>query len=96
MPQPFGIVAWDSELRGACDVRGTVNDEEPDTGYTCELAIPWTAFTGHEPPAVGDQWRVALYVLDMRPEGWRGVGWSAPMVGDFHVPDRFGRLLFAQ
>ncbi|MCA9609395.1 MAG: carbohydrate-binding family 9-like protein [Myxococcales bacterium] len=94
VPQPFGVVAWDSELRGACSVRGTVNDDADDEGYFAEIAIPWSAFTGHVPPSAGDAWRVALYVLDMRPDGWRGVGWSPPLVGDFHVPDRFGRVTF--
>jgi len=95
VPQPFGIVTWQSELRGACAVDGTVNDDATDTGYTAEIAIPWTAFTNHERPTAGAEWRIALYVLDQRPDGWRGVGWSPPLVGDFHVPDRFGRVRFA-
>lgn len=94
VPQPFGITSWDSGLRGAASVRGTVNDDGADEGYVAELAIPWSAFTGHPPPRAGDEWRVALYVLDVRPDGWRGVGWSPPLVGDFHVPDRFGRVRF--
>lgn len=98
VPQPFGVVAWDSELRGASRVDGTVNDDDDDRGYAAEIAIPWTAFhhgsTPADPPARGDEWRVALYVLDLRRDGWRGVGWSPPMVGDFHVPDRFGRVIF--
>jgi len=94
VPQPFGLVDWDSHLRGACAVDGTVNDDGADGGYVAEMAIPWSAFTGHDPPAAGDEWRVALYVLDQRQEGWRGVGWSPPLVGDFHVPDRFGRVTF--
>jgi hypothetical protein len=35
-------------------------------------------------------------VLDARSDGQLGVGWSAPLVGDFHVPARFGRLVFAR
>jgi len=94
VPQPFGIVSWDSALRGACQVDGTANDDQDDAGYTAELAIPWAAFEGHEPPSAGDEWRVALYVLDKRRDGYGGVGWSPPLVGDFHVPDRFGRVVF--
>ena len=98
VPQPFGHVSWDSNLRGACTVDGTVNDDEADRGYVAEMAIPWEAFahgpTPAEPPSAGDEWRLALYVLDFRPNGQRGVGWSPPLVGDFHVPDRFGRIIF--
>ena len=94
VPGPFGVTSWDSGLRGRCVVRGAVNDDADDEGYTAELAIPWSAFTGHAPPRAGETWRVALYVLDVRRDGWRGVGWSPPLVGDFHVPERFGRVRF--
>lgn len=96
VPQPYGEVHWDSQLRGACSVDGTVNDDEEDGGYVAEMAIPWSAFTGHDPPSAGDEWRIALYVLDKRPDGSRGVGWSPPLVGDFHVPSRFGRVTFRE
>ena len=98
VPQPFGHVDWNSGMRGAAQTRGEPNDEEDDEGYAAEVAIPWSAFdAGATPagrPSAGDEWRLALYVLDARREGGTGVGWSAPLVGDFHVPDRFGRLLF--
>ncbi len=97
-PQPFGHVDWDSGLRGATTVNGRVNDDEDDEGYVAELAIPWSAFqhgpTPADRPSAGDEWRVALYVLDVRANGQAGVGWSPPLVGDFHVPDRFGRIIF--
>jgi hypothetical protein len=32
--------------------------------------------------------------MDSREEGQRANGWSPPRVGDFHVPDRFGRVTF--
>ncbi|MDQ3031161.1 MAG: carbohydrate-binding family 9-like protein [Myxococcota bacterium] len=98
-PQPFGHVGWSSGLRSAVDARGgTANDDEADRGYVAEIAIPWSAFasigTPAARPAPGDEWRVALYVLDADTGGQRGVGWSPPLIGDFHVPDRFGRLVF--
>ena len=99
VPQPFGHVDWDSGLRGAAQVRGAVNDDVDDEGYVAELAIPWGAFTEAPTrgaaPSSGDTWRLALYVLDARREGWGGVAWSPPLVGDFHVPERFGRVTFA-
>jgi hypothetical protein len=97
-PPPIGHAGFDSGLRGEAALRGRVNDDEADEGYTAELAIPWSAFRqGHppiEPPRAGDRWRIALYVLDAQPGGQRGVGWSAPLVPDFHVPERFGRVTF--
>ncbi len=99
VPQPFGHVSWDSGMRGVAIARGIVNDEGADEGYVAEIAIPWTAFAHGSPPASrpqpGEEWRIALYVLDARPGGGQGgVGWSPPLVGDFHVPERFGRVIF--
>lgn len=98
VPQPFGHLRWESGIEGAIALRGTLNDDAADEGYTAELRIPWSAFDAGQtpagPPSAGDTWRLALYVLDARPEGQGGVGWSPPMVGDFHVPERFGRLVF--
>jgi hypothetical protein len=96
MPQPFGHIGWSSELRSAVVLDGTVNDDAEDRGWSAELAIPWTAFgpLGAQRPSRGDTWRVAMYVLDAVPAGQGGVGWSPPLVGDFHVPDRFGRVTF--
>lgn len=97
-PQPFGHVTWTSGLESAVRVHGVVGDDEADDGYDVEIAIPWTAFTvaGRDgsPPEEGETFRIQLYVLDTREEGQWGVGWSAPLVGDFHVPSRFGRVVF--
>lgn len=98
VPQPFGHIAWSSELRSAVHLDGAVNDDEADRGWTAEIAIPWSAFarlgTPAPRPTAGAEWRIALYVLDALPVGQAGVGWSPPLVGDFHVPDRFGRVIF--
>jgi hypothetical protein len=97
-PQPFGHVTWTSGMETAVRARGEVGDDAADEGYDVELAIPWAAFVpaGRDgsPPRPGETFRVALYVLDARQEGQWGVGWSAPLVGDFHVPARFGRVTF--
>jgi hypothetical protein len=34
--------------------------------------------------------------MDARKHGQRAVGWSAPLIGDFHTLDRFGRVVFPQ
>ncbi len=97
-PQPFGHVAWSSDLDGAVDARGTPNDDGRDRGYRAEMAIPFAALERGHPsgaaPRPGDTWRLALYVLDARRSGQRAAGWSPPLVGDFHVLERFGRITF--
>lgn len=97
-PQPFGHMDWSSELRSAVRARGEVDDDDGDDGYTVEIAIPWSAFVvaGRDgsPPHAGETFRIQLYVLDERTDGQWAVGWSAPMVGDFHVPPRFGHVTF--
>jgi hypothetical protein len=100
-PQPFGDVAWTSNLRARVQVRGTANDTDADQGYTAEIAIPWSAFAVGQPPASrpngGQSWRVNLYVMDQRPagQGQRSAGWSPTLERDFHVPARFARVTFA-
>jgi hypothetical protein len=93
-PQPFGHVDWSSQLESQVRVRGTPDDDEGDDGYVVEMRIPWIAL-GVPAPHAGDTWRVALYALDTRRDGAWASGWSPPLVGDFHVPDRFGRVTFA-
>lgn len=97
-PAPFGHIAWNSQLRSAVRTRGTPNDDEADDGYTVEIAVPFASLApmGGSAPRSGTEWRLALYVLDALAEGQRGVGWSPPLVGDFHVPERFAHLRFME
>jgi hypothetical protein len=98
VPQPFGHVDYNSKISSGVLVRGKLNDDDPDQGYVVELAMPWSAFSVGEAkqaaPKPGDNFRVNFYVMDARHEGMRAVGWSPPRVGDFHVPQRFGKILF--
>lgn len=97
-PRPFGHTDWDSELTNGVDVDGTIGDDEADKGYVVEMRIPWTAFAHGpkkaEPPKPGESWRVNLFVMDAQKQGQRAVGWSPPMIGDFHTLDRFGTWKF--
>ncbi len=97
-PQPFGHVDWDSHVQAKVTLDGTLNDEQSDKGYRVEMAIPWTAFavgdTPVPPPVAGTSWRMNFFVMDVRRQGQRAVGWSAPLVGDFHTLARFGRVAF--
>lgn len=101
-PRPFGDTAWDSLVRSGVSVRGTLEGDEgeqkDDQGYTVEMAIPWRALqAGPSPaaaPTAGARWRMNLFVMDAREKGVRAVGWSPPLVGDFHTLERFGTLHF--
>jgi Carbohydrate family 9 binding domain-like len=97
-PRPFGDVAWDSKLEAKVALHGTLDDDDGDDGYGVEAKIPWAAFavgaTPASPPKSGDSFRMNFFVMDARKNGQRAVGWSAPLVGDFHTLQRFGRVVF--
>jgi hypothetical protein len=100
VPKPFGKTDWTSRTEAGVQVDGTLNDDQPDQGYTLEMAVPWaalgTATAPATPPAAGAEWRMNFFVMDAREKGQRAVGWSPPLVGDFHTLDRFGRVVFPQ
>ena len=97
-PQPFGELAWSSRTEAKLSVDGTPNDDEADKGYVVEMAIPWEALaagpTKAPPPAAKATWRMNFFVMDARDKGQRAVGWSAPLIGDFHTLERFGYVVF--
>ncbi len=98
-PKPFGHVDWDSQAEAKATIEGTLNDEQLDKSYKVEIAIPWQAFkvvtpTPALPPAANSSWRINFFVMDEQKSGKRAIGWSAPLVSDFHVPDRFGVVNF--
>jgi hypothetical protein len=93
---------WNSKLKAAVKVDGTLNKrEDQDKGWTVEIALPLADVNGLDkpgvkvPPTIGDKWRLNMYRLDA-PKGKPqiAVGWSAPLVGDFHKLDRFGEIVF--
>jgi hypothetical protein len=98
VPKPFGHTAWDSEVRVGVSPRGKLDDDRADAGYAVEIAIPWQAFSldgkPAAPPAIGEEWRANLYVLDLGADRQQAAAWSALGIGDFHVPRRFGILAF--
>jgi len=101
--KPF---SWDSKMTAKVTVDGTLNKhDDKDRSWTVELALPLEDVKGLEteaatpklPPSVGDVWRANMFRLDM-PQGTtrqQAVAWSPPLVGDFHVLDKFGELVFA-
>jgi hypothetical protein len=98
VPAPFGHVDWDSRIRVGVSPRGNLDDKEADAGYSVEMAIPWQAFSldgkARVPPAIGDEWRANLYVMDLTGDRQQAAAWSHLGTGDFHVPQRFGILRF--
>ncbi|MCB9591701.1 MAG: carbohydrate-binding family 9-like protein [Sandaracinaceae bacterium] len=95
-PQPFGHMDWNPQVEAAAHVDGTVNDDGADEGWSGEIRIPFAQFgEGVSAPHATDLWRVNFYVMDKRADGpMRSAGWAPTMEGDFHVPVRFGRVVF--
>ena len=86
----------------ATNIRGTLNmSGDRDEGWSLELAIPWRNFadlTRELPPAPGAMWTAGLNRLD-GPRSNRSLSmWSDPErpSGGFHVPQRFGQLVFVK
>jgi hypothetical protein len=93
---------WNSKAKTAVKVDGTLNKRnDQDKGWTVEIALPLADANGLAtsgakiPPSYGDTWRLNLFRLDA-PEGKSqlAAAWSPPLVGDFHVLDRFGQIVF--
>ena len=94
---------WNSKLKAAVKVDGTLNKrDDQDKGWTAEMALPLADVNGLDsngvkvPPALGDKWRLNMFRMDSPKDAkaQTALGWSAPMVGDFHKLDRFGEMVF--
>lgn len=92
--------SWDCPgIQTAVKVNGTVNNHETtDKWWSAEMAFPFSSLLGapNTPPKDGDTWRFNLYRIDMFPVEEYNC-WS-PTMGpngpDFHIPTRFGKLVF--
>ena len=89
---------WDSEMKTALKVRGTLDDaSDRDEGWTVEMRIPFArlAEVPHVPPQKGERWRFNLYRLEHHGRrAVEGQAFSPLFVGDFHALPRFGWLTF--
>ncbi len=92
-PRPFGHVDFESGIEARVVTQGTVGDDADDEGYVVEARLPFASL-GLEPPRPGATYRANMYVMNALDRGMTAAAWSPPLVGDFHVPDRFGRLAF--
>lgn len=97
-PAPFGEVEWESQTIAKAQLAGKPNDEEIDDGYTIEMAIPLKAFekagTSGTAAKASGIWRMNFFVMDSYKGGQQAVAWSAPLMPDFHILERFGEVEF--
>lgn len=84
-----------ANIRWAVQVQGTVDGKPGDTSWTCEIAFPieGESTPPYYPHRPVNDWRVNLYRGESKP-GFALLAWSPTYMEDFHVPGRFGRLLF--
>ncbi len=99
-------------LTTAVSVAGTLNDaSDKDTGWTVEIALPWTAFQEFArrpcPPRDGDQWRVNFSRVEWQHQIEAGKYqkvpntrednwvWSPQGIIDMHRPERWGYVQFS-
>lgn len=95
--KPIKYESWNSaELKWAVAVDGTVDGEPGDRGWSCEIALPLddVVTAPNIPPNNGDRWRMNLYRVERKPER-QSLSWSPTLKRDFHVPERFGDIIFA-
>ena len=95
--KPLPYASWNSAgLKWAVQVEGSVDGQAGDRQWTCEIALPLedVATAAHLPPRPGDRWRLNLYRVEKLPEK-AGLAWSPTLKPDFHVPAKFGELVFS-
>lgn len=93
--KPLHYESWNSEkLRWAVHVFGTVDGKSGDHYWTCEIALPMEDIvTAPRRPQPGDRWRMNLYRAEHLPNAAL-LAWSPTLENDFHVPKRFGEIVF--
>jgi hypothetical protein len=94
--QPLHYESWNSEkLRWAVQVFGTVDGKAGDDYWTCEIALPMedVVTASRHPPQPGDRWRMNLYRAEHLPNVAL-LAWSPTLENDFHLPKRFGEIVF--
>ncbi|THF74587.1 carbohydrate-binding family 9-like protein [Cohnella fermenti] len=85
--------------RTDCRLTTAVRLDPEQRRWTAEIAIPFTEFVAarRSPPHPGDEWRMNLYRIDRPQDGSPDEysAWSPTGEVQFHKPDRFGLLIFA-
>lgn len=92
-------IAWNCRgLKTAVRVFGTLDDRtDMDERWQVEVAIPFAALLEREGASVraGDMWRGNVYRIDRTPTP-EFSAWSPPFGPSFHMPQRFGKLMFVE
>lgn len=66
----------------------------PGRSVGCEIAIPFADF-GRQAPAAEEWWRINLFRIDRARDGWTELSaWQTTGAPRFHLPEKFGYLLF--
>ena len=90
-------IAWNCEgLRSVVRVVGTLDrHDDLDERWTVEAAIPFCQIgRDGRTPRKGERWRANFYRIDRAGDG-EFSAWSPTLVPNFHVPARFGHLVFS-
>ena len=102
-----GMLDWTCDgLQNAVTLDGKLNNShpkksaaprKPGRGWTLEAAIPFSELVTapHIPPKKGDVWRVNFLRIDHTKDASEFQAWSPTGRLDYHVPERFGKLVFA-
>ena len=94
--KPLHYESWNSQrLKWGVELFGTVDGKDGDREWTCEIALPLedVVTARNLPPQAGDRWRVNLYRMEKLPIPAL-LAWSPTFKDDFHVPERFGEIIF--
>ena len=79
------------------NVKSAVLCDEAKGIWSVELEIPFSEFITAEniPPKTGDKWLINLYRID-RPKNKKEeyMSWSPTGKDNFHLPEKFGELIF--
>lgn len=97
MPVALPYNAYTLNIRSATQLHGTINNStDRDTSWTVEMALPLADIqpVNLPPIADGDKWRMNFYRIDRFPTKELSA-WSPTLVNRFHVPARFGEVVFS-
>jgi len=98
-------LSWDLDsIKTAVWVDGTINNlDDNDIEWLCEVALPFQELASlapslNFPPNDSDQWRILLTRYDYQRTGDKIVeisSWNQTDSRGFHVPEKFGRIIFS-
>jgi hypothetical protein len=107
--EPLSSYDIDGLLTGV-KINGTLNDaSDIDSGWSCEVAIPWKAFEKYAhrsiPPKSNEQWRLNFLRVQYKPEIENNrykprttppdnLAWSPHRTTNMHDPETFGIVQF--